>query len=128
MSCLLQSGTGDLVLTPVNGAKRLTIVQDPTQCAAQKLTNRFLLFAGEWFLDTTVGLLYYSLIAVKNPNLSMLQRYFTKVILSVPPIVAVNNLSLTLNARRQAQLSFTATTNTNQTIVGGPGNSFTVQP
>ena len=127
MSCFLQDGTGDLVLTlGSNGGKNLTLVSGVSQCAAQKLTNRFLLFAGEWFLNTAVGLLYYQLIAVKNPDLSVLKSYFTKVVLSVPGIVQVNGLQLALNSRRQASLALQALTDEGFVIVGGPGNAFVV--
>lgn len=127
MSGFAQDGTGDLLLTTVNGGKTLTLVTDKVQWAAQKLTNRFLFFLGEWFLDTTQGLPYFQQIAVKNPNLRVLKQIFTKVILSTPPIVSINSLVVTINSMRQAQLSLSAKCDTGQTIVGGQGNAFVVQ-
>lgn len=127
MSSFLQDGTGDLVLTTVNGGKRLTLVTDPTTCAAQKLTNRFLIWLGEWFLDTRVGFPYFQQVAVKNPNLRVLKQLFSKVVLSVPPIVSIDFLTVTLGANRQAQVALRARTDTGQTIVGGEGNTFIVE-
>ena len=128
MSCLAQTGTGDLLLTVTNGAKRLTLVTSPSQCAAQKLTNRFLLFQGEWFLDTRVGLAYFTFIAQKNPQIPALQQYLSKVVLSIPWIASINFLTVALNAQRKATVALSANTNDSAVIVGGPGNSFIVQP
>lgn len=129
MSCFLQSSQGDLVLTlGENGAKNLTVVTDVSACAAQKLTNRFLLWLGEWFLDIRQGLPFFNQIAVKNPNLNVLKQLFTRVVLSVPGIVSVDTMNLTLNAKRQATLTLTATTDEGATIVGGAGNAFVVVP
>lgn len=126
MSCLAQDGTGDLLLTKARGGKNLTIIQDKTVAAAQKLTNRFLLFLGEWYLDTRIGLPFFQLIAVKNPDLRVLKQLFTKVVLSVPPIVAIEQLDVTLDSRRQARLSLRARTDTGAIITGGEGNAFIV--
>ena len=127
MSGFLQDGSGDLSLVTANGGKNLSLVTDKTQWAAQHLTNRFLFFLGEWFLDTTLGLPYFQQIAVKNPDLRVLTQLFTKVVLGVPPIVSIEQLSVSLNAARQASLFLRAKTDNGQTIVGGEGNAFVVQ-
>lgn len=127
MSCFLQGNTGDLQLTLRNGSKTLSLVTDVAECAAQKLTNRFLLWLGEWFLDTSLGLPFFQQIAVKNPNLKNLQALFTKVVLGVPGIASVSQLILTLNARRQAMLNLIAQADDGSTIVGGEGPAFVVQ-
>lgn len=124
MSSFLQDGTGDLALT---ANKRLTLVTDPVQCGAAKLTNRFLLFLGEWFLDTRIGLPFYQQIAVKNPSIRALTALFQKVVLSTPPIVAINTLQVTVDSRRRAKLLLDATCDTGQHIVGGEGGAFIVQ-
>ena len=128
MSSFAQTGTGDLALSVVNGGKRLTLVTDVSACAAQKLTNRFLLFLGEWFLDTRIGLAFFSFIAQKNPNMIALQQYLTKVVLSVPGIASVDYLTVTLNPQRVGTVSLSAKTNTGATIVGGEGTAFIVKP
>lgn len=127
MSCFAQDGTGDLLLTTKNGGRTLTLVTDPTAAAAQKLTNRFLFFQGEWFLDTRQGLPYFQIASQKNPDLRGLQQLFSKIVLSVPPIVSIDYLTVNLNARRQAQVALSAKTNTGATIVGGQGNQFIVE-
>ncbi len=85
------------------------------------------MFLGEWFLDTRQGLPYFQQIAVKNPSIRALQQLFSKVVLSVPPIVSIDFLTVTLAPNRQASLALRARTDTGQAIVGGPGNSFIVE-
>lgn len=128
MSCLAQTGTGDLLLTTVNGGKRLTLVTDISACAAQKLTNRFLIFQGEWFLDTRIGLAYFSFIAQKNPPIPALQQYLSKVVLSVPGIASIDYLTVQLTPQRVGKVALSAKTNTGATITGGEGNAFIVNP
>lgn len=127
MSYFLQDGTGDLLLTTRNGAKGLTLSSDSSAAAAQKLTNRFLLFLGEWFLDTTIGLPYYQAIAVKNPNKKVLKQLFQQVILSVPTISKILELTVDISPRRVCSLFLRAQTDENKVIVGGEGPAFVVQ-
>jgi len=126
MSCFAQDGTGDLLLTRANAGKTLTLVRDPNACAAQKLTNRFLLIQGEWFLDTRVGLPFFQFLTVKNPDVRALQQLFSKVVLSVPPIVSIDFLTVNIDPQRHCGVALSAKTNTGATITGGQGNSFIV--
>lgn len=127
MSCFLQDGTGDLILTTQNGGKTLTVVTDKSAAAAQKLTNRFRFFKGEWFLDVTQGFPYWDFFTGKNPDPRVLKQLLTKVVLSVPPVVSIKKLDLTILPNRQATVDFAAVTDEGKVIVGGPGNSFVVQ-
>lgn len=127
MSYFLQDGTGDLLLTTKNGAKTLTLSSDRSAGAAQKLTNRFLLFLGEWFLDTTIGLPYFQAIAVKNPDKRVLKQLFQQVILSVPAIKKILDLQVSISPRRVGSVFLRAQTDENKVIVGGEGPAFVVQ-
>jgi hypothetical protein len=127
MSCLQQDGTGDLLLTAANGSKHLTLIKDVADCAAQKLTNRFLLFLGEWFLDSSQGLPFYQLIAVKNPDPTVLERLFTNIVLSVPGVTKVDFLTVKINNQRQASMQMQAEVDGAYVITGGPGSPFVVK-
>ena len=102
------------------------LTSDVGACAAQKLTNRFLLFLGEWFLNTGIGLPFFQVIAIKNPDLKVLQNLFTKVVRSIPTIASIDYLTVTLNSARQCLLGLSAKTSSGQTIVGGEGSNFVV--
>lgn len=103
MTCLLQTPDGDIDLT---GGKQ-TLVTDPVQAGAIKLRNRLLLFKGEWFRDTRVGLPYFEQILVKNPNIALLENIFRQAIVSTPPFVSAT-VKVTLDAKRKATVAFVA--------------------
>lgn len=127
MSCFAQTSDGDLALSTKNGGRTLTVVKNKSQCAAQKLTNRFLLWEGEWFLDTRQGFPFRQVFGVKNPDLRAIKQMLTKLVLSVPAIVSIDRLQVGVNARRLASMDLVAKTDENATIVGGPGNQFIVK-
>jgi hypothetical protein len=109
----------------------LPLVTDPALAGAIKLRNRFRLFAGEWFLDTRVGVPYFtSVFGVKNPDLRLLRQLFTRVILQTPPFVAVSELDVTFDAStRTAALTFIAQTDTGALVkFSGDGEPFIISP
>lgn len=123
MSTFLQTIDGDLDLT----GGRLTLVKDPVWHAAIKLRNRFLFSQGEWFLDTRLGVPYYSVILVKNPDLGVVRRVFTEVILSVSPVIdTVDEMNLDVQPDRTLRMTFKCTAVDGQTIEGGLGQPFLV--
>ena len=83
----------------------------------QRLKTRLLLFRGEWFLDTTVGVPYYQDILVKNPNLGNVDAIFKAEILDT---VGVNQLieyqSEYDNSLRKLNVTFTVSTENGTTI------------
>lgn len=128
MSCLKQTSSGDLDLVLKNAGKTLTIVRNKSEAAAQKLTNRFLLWEGEWFLDTRQGFPFRQVFGVKSPDVRAIKQMLTKLVLSVPPIVSIERLQLSVDTRRQASLDLRATTDEGRTIVGGLGSQFILLP
>lgn len=116
MACFAQDGTGDLLLST---DKRFTLITDKAQCAAQNLTNRFLLFEGEWFLDTRLGFPFYRVIAVKNPDIRTLRQVFSRVILTTQSIVAINRLDIVLHPNRSASVDLECQCDNGAIIVGG---------
>lgn len=76
---------------------------------AQHLRIRLRVFKGEWFLDTRVGIPYYSQILVKNPNLAAIQSVYRRAITSTPGVDTLERIGLALDARtRVMTLTFSA--------------------
>lgn len=124
MSCLAVTGSGDIAIT--NG--RLSITQDPDIATAIKLGNRLQLFLGEWFLDTRIGVPYYQLVYVKNPNLTTVAQLFRRVILQTPRCIEVleANLDFISNLRELIAM-FKVRTESGAILTGGAGLPFIVE-
>lgn len=129
MSTFLQTPQGDLALVvgPM-GLKNLSLITDVAAVCAQKLNNRFLLALGEWFLNVLVGVPYFQVVLVKNPDLLAIRSLFSSIILSTPPIVSLTSLTLNYNRgpRTLSFPSFVAVTDAGQKIVAGNGAPFVV--
>lgn len=94
--------TGDLVY-PVQFVSGLDAI-------AQRLRARLRFFAGEWFLDTRLGIPYFDQILVKNPKLSVINAIFRKVLRTTPGVASVDSLSVSISnrARREGSIDFQA--------------------
>lgn len=76
----------------------------------QHLTIRLRTFAGEWFLNTKIGIPYFTDVFKKSPDLTVLNSVFTKAILDTPGIISLNALSFDLINTRQLSITLSATT------------------
>lgn len=102
-------------------------MQDPDLCTAQKLTNRFQFFLGEWFLDTRLGVPYYQNVFVKNPDLNLIGQLFQRVITQTPNVASLTTAALNfINSSRELTAQFVVKTLTGAIIEGGPGQPFIV--
>ncbi len=100
---------------------------DPVVAAAVKLKHRLQFFLGEWFLDTRLGVPYFSVVFVKNPKIEVIRRMFRRIILSCPPITEVPKLDIFyLSSERKLIYEFVATAADGRTITGGSGQDFIV--
>jgi hypothetical protein len=128
MSTFLQEPDNDLALRlNARGKKSLVLVKDEVVAGTIKLRNRLQLFLGEWFLDTRIGVPYYQVVLVKNPDLSLVRRMFTKVILSIPVLATVPSLVFSYDKRtRAAGFTFTAYASDGRKVTGGSGEPFIV--
>lgn len=108
---------------------KLTLETDPLFCAAIKLRNRFFFFLGEWFLDTREGVPYFQIVLVKNPNLEVIKRLFTSLILSVSPvIVTVSKMDVyLLGPTRELVVEFEAFGADGRRLEGGTGKPFVIE-
>ncbi len=66
----------------------LQLVQD-IEHVKQHLKIRLQFYLGEWFLDITEGMPFYSDVLVKNPNIPNIDNIMKSRILSTPEIVAL---------------------------------------
>lgn len=122
--------TNDLLVT--NGDLSLVTGSD---AIAQDLQQTMQVWAGEWFLDTTVGIPYRQQILVKNPNMDVVQADLVNAAAAVPGIIQIisveftyssTNRSLSVSIEAQASNGQTVTANvqinapTNGTIEGTP--------
>lgn len=103
-------GKNDLIVT--NGD--LTLVTDMA-AIKQEIYIRLQFIAGEWFLDTTVGLPYFDNILVKSPNLAAIRTIFMDEILRSAGIKSVLKLDLDFNTKeRRLTVTFSANTDLGQ--------------
>lgn len=124
MSVLALTTGNDIAL---NARKRATLITDPAAAGAQKLSNKFRFFLGEWFLDQRLGVPYYQVVFVKNPDLGAIKQLFRKVIMGTAPFVDVPSLTVTLNAAtRVLGFTFRAATDSGAIVTGGSGQAFIV--
>ena len=123
MTALAQGTDGDIALT--NG--RLTLLSGPFE-KAQKILNRLRLFKGEWFLDTRIGVPYFTVVLIKNPDLDIVKRLFRRVVLSVPGVVDLPEIQVTWDTKaRTLAYSFRAIDDAGNLIEGGQGEPFIVR-
>lgn len=125
MACFLQTSApaNDLDLSSGN----LVVVDSLAQETAQKLSNKFQLFLGEWFIDTRIGVPWFQQILIKNPDLSAVGQLFRKIILNTPGVASILQADLTmLTSQRKLIASFKVLVTDGSIIEGGPGVPFIV--
>lgn len=108
----LNKDTHDLLIT--NGD--LSLVEKSEQIA-QNLKIRLQFFSGEWFLDTTKGLPFYSDILVKNPNIPDVDALIKAEILDTPGVLELLEfISSYTNASRTYSINFKVRVENNEDI------------
>ena len=65
-------------------------------------------FLGEWFLDESQGLPYFTEILVKNPNLVAVREWFRLTIAESPGIASIETLQLVFAPNRRLSVTFSA--------------------
>jgi len=116
--------SNDLALT---SAGRLQLETDEVIAASIKLKHRFQFFKGEWFLDTRIGVPYFEVVYVKNPDIELIRRVIRRIILSCPPIVDVKKVDVFyLPKLRTCAFEFQAVAADGQIVAGGPGLPYIV--
>lgn len=77
----------------------------------QRLRARLRFFAGEWFLDTRLGVPYFDLVLIKNPRLPIINAIISKVLRTTPGVASVDSVSVAIvdRAKRVGAVNFNAT-------------------
>lgn len=88
---------------------RSTLLQG-AEYACQKIKQKLRFLKGEWCWDKSKGIAYYRDILVKGPNLALVKSIYVKEILTVPGIIRVDSLELSVDpASRLLSGTFSAT-------------------
>lgn len=74
----------------------------------QGVTFALGVFLGEWFLDESQGLPYFTEILVKNPNLVAVREWFRLTIAESPGITSIETLQLVFALNRRLSVTFSA--------------------
>jgi hypothetical protein len=84
---------------------------------AQNVLQRLRTLAGEYFLDTTIGIPYVQTIFQKGVNPQVVRTLFRTAIAQTPGIASVGDIAFRYdNGQRLLSLSFSARTNDGQTF------------
>ena len=78
------------------------------ETATQAVGVRLKLILGEWFLDTRLGVDYFGMAFVKNPNLAAIEAMLQAAILDTPGIARIVSYAQVFD-RTARQLSITCT-------------------
>lgn len=104
MSSFLLTTAGDLELS--NNELKLT---EGVDAIRQHLVEKFRLYLGEYFLDTSVGVPWFQEILIKAPSFTVVQERLKAVILSTPGVLGLTRFAFDFNAvTREAALDFQA--------------------
>lgn len=123
MSSFAQTPAGDLDISTGN----LVLVTDVPTITADKLSNLFGFFKGEWFRDTRLGFPYLQYVLIKNPNENLIISLIAKVLKMVPGVAAISEITVDFDVRaREIDATFIARTASGATIAGGLGKPFIV--
>lgn len=95
---------GDLYIDPT-GQLVLTTGSDAVR---QHVRSRLRFFLGEWFLDARQGFPYYRDVFRKNPNRQAVISALRRTVRETPGIAEVDELTLEIDAGRNARVSFRA--------------------
>lgn len=77
----------------------------------QDLKVRLWVFLNEWFLDTSIGLPFYSDINVKNPDLNAIEAIFKEKIIETEDVNEILEFQLNYNSSlRTMSVSFSVNT------------------
>lgn len=110
----------DLALDPVTGdlvisARGLRLTATGAEALAQKLRARLSLFKGEWFLDTRVGVPYYTDVFGQRSH-SAVEALLRRVILTCPGVTSLERFAMTATSPRAVSITFSARSTTGEIV------------
>lgn len=92
----LDPTTGDLYVSETGA---VALLSEYAATVRQRLAIRLQLFAGEWFLNTRLGVPYYRDALVKNPNFTVVRTLLRSTVLRDPDVVDVPRMEMSLLGR-----------------------------
>mgnify|MGYP000366939685 CR=1 FL=1 len=92
-------------------------IVDGADSVKQHLKIRLLFFFNEWFLDGTQGIRYYDFIAVKNPDMAIIDGIIKATIAETPGVLEILEYQSEYNISLRS-LTITFAVNTIYGIVG----------
>lgn len=102
----LDPSTGDVALPFVN-TLQTPMVFNGADKVRQQINLTLLTFLGEWFLDTTFGVPYFTAIMVKNPSGTQIRSILRAKIMDVPDVTSITQLDIAMNnAARSLTVKF----------------------
>ena len=96
-----------------NGDLVLTADANPagTNNVLQNILQRLSFVQGEWFMDNTVGIPYYTQVLIKNPDLSKIEALFQSTIIKTPGVTQLLSYSQNfITGSRLLNVSFSCLT------------------
>lgn len=63
----------------------------------QRLTHRFEMGLGEWFLDLRIGAPWYEYVFLKNPDRRIITTVLRQIVESTPGTLRINKLNFTID-------------------------------
>lgn len=91
----LKIDQGDIALCP-----------DDNTYLSQAIGIKLKTIKGEWFLDTTQGIPYFTHIFGQHRSASYIREVIVPTILAVPGVKEVNNFSASMESNRKLLISF----------------------
>ena len=111
---LLLDQNNDLVISTGNLA-----LTDSSNELLQRITTTLGTFEGEWWLNPSLGLPYFSSIFGKQPDLGQIQAIFMQAIINVPGVVELTTFEVDYDqSERNYKINFTATGSNGATAQG----------
>lgn len=99
---LLDGVTNDLAI--VDFDLKLT---DGKELTVQKIKQTLLLFEGEWFLNNSIGMPYFTEILGKGNSLSRIETLYIRAIQSIPEVTEIIEFNIDEDAKtRELNISF----------------------
>lgn len=89
----------------------------------QKLSSRFRLFQGTWFIDERIGVPYFRDVFVKDPDLDVIRSLFRRIITTCPGVKQLKTFSVIFDSgARTLHVAFEALLIGDVALVVKPGD------
>jgi hypothetical protein len=102
--CDVEIAHGDISLCPTDSA-----------CVAQTITTRLKIIEGEWFLDASLGIPYFTQIFGHKRSAHYVRELMVPELLTIRGVLAIDNFSASIETNRRLKITFDAKLNNGTT-------------